>query len=139
MSRVAPDPEGQLDGPTEEAAYFDSPRGIAALWFGVMAGPVSWYLHLNVSYALVRKICETGDVWLLHLTTLVTLTPALAGVFVAWRCWRRLGEPGVAAGAGTLGRSRFMALGGLGLSGFFTLVLLVAWIPDFLIEACALQ
>ncbi len=139
MSRLASDPQSRSDPMTEEAAYFDSWRGITALWFGMLAGPVSWFLHLNVSYALVRKICETGDIWLLHLTTLVTLVPALAGVAVAWLSWRRLREPKVTTGPGTLGRSRFMALGGLGLSGFFALTLLVAWIPDFLIEPCALQ
>lgn len=139
MSRLASDPEG---GPAETRRvldYFDSRRGIAALWFGMLAGPVSWYLHLNVSYALVRKICESGDVWLLHLTTLVTLLPAIAGVIVAWRSWRLLGKPVDAVGGSTSGRSRFMALGGMALSGFFALVLLVAWIPDFVIRPCGLS
>lgn len=139
MKRLASEREGEGREAHVPDEYFESRRGIAALWFGMFAGPASWYIHLNASYALVRKICETGDVWLLHLTTLVTLLPALAGLVVAWRSWRRLGEPDSTVGGGALGRSRFMALGGIALSGFFVLVLLVAWIPDFVIQPCGLQ
>ncbi len=118
-------------------AYFDRREGIVTLWFGFLAGPAAWFLHLNISYSLVRLICVRGGFWLLHLTTLVTLVLAAAGVWVAWRSWQRLGEPEVTKGSGTLGRSRFMALGGITLSGFFLLTILVAWIPDFLLDPCA--
>ena len=139
MNRLVADHGARLDGASEEAAYFRSRSGIATLWFGMLAAPASWYLHLNVSYALVRWVCETGDVWLLHLTTVVALAVATAALLVAWRSWRRLGEPLLAAGSGTIGRSRFMALGGLAISSFFTLVLIVAWVPSFLIEPCLMQ
>lgn len=103
MKRLASEREGEGREAHVPDEYFESRRGIAALWFGMFAGPASWYIHLNASYALVRKICETGDVWLLHLTTLVTLLPALAGLVVAWRSWRRLGEPDSTVGGGGTG------------------------------------
>lgn len=122
--------------PPSELAYFDSPRGIIALWFGFLGGPAAWYLHLNISYSLVRLICETGDTVLLHLTTFVTLAVALGALLVAVRSWRRLEQPRLTTGSGTAGRSRFLALGGIALSAFFALTLITAWIPDFLIEPC---
>lgn len=118
-------------------AYFDRGRGILALWFGLLAGPAAWYLHLNVSYGLVRLICLHGNSWLLHLTTLAMVALAAAGAWVAWGNWRRIGEPEITTGPGTLGRTRFMALGGLMMSGFFLAIILLAWIPDFLLDPCA--
>lgn len=121
---------------SEPRVYFDEGRGLVELWFGFLAGPAAWFLHLNISYSLVRYICFSGAGWLLHLTTLATLLLAAAGMWVAWRSWKRIGEPDVTSGPGTLGRTRFMALGGLMLSGFFTAIVLLAWIPDFLLHPC---
>lgn len=117
--------------------HFDSPGGLAALWFGLLAGPAAWFVHLNVSYSLVRLICRGGEGWLLHLTTLATLVLAGAGVWMAWSTWRRIGEPAVTSGGGTAGRTRFMALSGIALSGFFFGVILLASIPGFVLHPCA--
>ena len=135
------DPRSSATGPVpaHELEFFDTRRGIAVLWFGFVGGPLAWYLHLNISYALVRLICATGDTLLLHLTTLATLALAVAALVVAWLSWRRLRQPEVTTGSGTLGRSRFLAVGGIALSGFFALILIAAWIPDFLIDPCAWQ
>lgn len=122
--------------PEEAAMYFDEPAGIGELWFGLLAGPAAWLVHLNVSYALVRYVCASGSGWLLHLGTLAMLALAAAGVLVALRSWRRIDEPTVTGGAGTLGRTRFMALGGMALSGFFLLVILLAWLPDLILSPC---
>lgn len=133
-------PEARLEPVSPaERAHFDTPRGLAALWFGFLGGPLAWYLHLNISYALVRLICQTGDTMLLHLTTFATFLVALAALLMAVRSWRRLQGPESTRGAGTAGRSRFLALGGIALSGFFALILLVAWIPDFVIDPCVWQ
>lgn len=121
----------------ESPTYFDRGRGIAVLWFGLLAGPAAWFLHLNISYSLVRFICFHGHGWLLHLTTGAALVLAAAGAWVAWRSWNLIGAPEVTNGPGTLGRTRFMALGGLMLSGFFLTIILLAWIPDFLLHPCA--
>lgn len=118
-------------------AYFDRGSGILALWFGLLAGPAAWFLHLLVSYSLVRYICSSGAGWLLHLTTVGALLLAAAGLWVAWRSWTRIGEPEVTTGPATLGRTRFMALGGLMLNGFFLAIIVLAWVPDFLLHPCA--
>lgn len=128
--------EGEAEHTADAQAFFDSDRGLLALWFGLLAGPAAWFLHLNISYSLVRLVCSSGQSWLLHFTTLATVLLAAAGIWVAWGSWKRVGQPGVTKGAGTLGRSRFLALSGIGLSGFFLLIILLAWIPDFLLHPC---
>lgn len=134
-----PGSEAPVDPATELAeaeGYFSHRRGIAALWFGMLAGPAAWFLHLVISYSLVRLICQTGDSWLLHLTTFATLLLAAAGVLVAWRNVRRVGHLRATAADGTMGRSRFMAVSGIALSGFFLIVVLLAWLPDFFLSPC---
>lgn len=108
-----------------------------ALWLGVLAGPAAWFLHLNISYSLVRLVCSSGHGWLLHLTTIATLLLAAAGLWVAWRSWNRVAQPEVTKRPAMLERTRFIALAGIGLSGFFLLVILLAWIPEFLLHPCS--
>lgn len=120
----------------EAPLYFDEPAGVSALWFGVLAGPAAWLLHLNVSYALVRYVCASGAGWLLHLATLAMVALAAAGGIVALRSWRKVGEPKMTGGGGTLGRTRFMSIGGLALSAFFLFVILMAWLPDLILSPC---
>lgn len=117
--------------------HFEDPRGLAVLWFGLLAGPIGWFLHLNVSYSLVRLICRTGETWLLHVATLTTLALAALGVWVAWRSWLRIGRPVTTLGGGKPGRVGFMALGGIAISGFFLVVILLAWLPSLMLNGCA--
>lgn len=137
--------------------YFDRGAGLSALWFGFLAGPTAWFLHLVISYALVVYVCRTGDVWLLHLATAGTVLLAGAGVLVAMGSWRRLfprSEPNAPdvehatmmdqreglrrsdPADPTIGRARLMALGGIALSGFFLAMILMAWVPDLVLSPC---
>lgn len=135
MSQQLPGGRTALESPAG-TDYFEAGRGIVALWFGLLAGPLAWFLHLNVSYSLVRLICLQGGRGLIEIATLTSLLLAAAGVWVALRSWRRIGRPEVTTGSGSFGRSRFMAAGGLGLSGFFFLVILVAWLPGLFLNPC---
>lgn len=122
---------------SDAAAYFEDSRGLAVLWFGLVAGPAAWFMHLNVSYSLVRLICRTGEIWLLHVATLATLALAALGVWAAWRSWAIAGRSVINRAGGTMARSRFMALGGIVLSGFFLVVILLAWLPGLMLDPCA--
>lgn len=119
------------------AERHDSGReGIAELWFGLLAAPAAWFLHLTVNYSLVRYACATGAPWILHLVTLAALALAGTGGWVAWRNWRRTGRPAETTGGGVEGRSRFMAVGGVAASAFFALVILAAELPNLFLEPC---
>jgi hypothetical protein len=50
-----------------------------------VGGPSAWFLHLNISNALVPESCDRGTKILLHVTTIVCVLLAAAAAAVAWR------------------------------------------------------
>lgn len=120
----------------EVAERFARGKGVAALWVGFLGGPAVWFLHLVVSYSLVRYVCFTGAMWLMHLTTAVSLLAAGAVIWLAWRNWQQTGRPLDAGGGGMEGRSRFMALIGLLFAASSLLLIVVQGIPNFVLDPC---
>lgn len=126
----------EMSETTERRRRFREPRGIALLWFTVLAGPVAWLTGLNADYALVRVACARGSMLPLHVVSLATLLLALAGGWVAWTEWRRTGREWPGEGGGTLPRSRFLiALGLLG-SPYFALVIVAQWVGKLFLNPC---
>lgn len=121
---------------TEHTEYLRGGRGIAALWFAVLAGPAAWMLGLNAEYSLVRVACAKNSMLYLHAVSLATLLLALAGGWVAWREWRRTGREWSDERGGTIPRSRFMGALGLLASALFTLTILAQWIASFFLNPC---
>jgi hypothetical protein len=112
------------------------PRGLLALWFAVLAGPLAWMLGLNAQYGLVRVACAKGSMFSLHAVTVLTLALALAGVFVARREWHRAGRAWPDEHAGTLSRSRFMAVLGLLAGALFSLAIVSQWLANVFLNPC---
>lgn len=106
------------------------------LWAGWVAGPAAWALHLMGSYLLVSMACETGDIWLLHGVTLVTLLMSLAAVAMAWRQWGQVGRYWPGSGDGETSRIRFMAIMGLLLSALSALLIAAEGVPNFILSPC---
>ncbi|HEX2091157.1 MAG TPA: hypothetical protein VHG28_02100 [Longimicrobiaceae bacterium] len=121
---------------TESTRHFGAPRGIATLWFVVLAGPVAWMLGLNADYALVRVACAKSSMLYLHGVTLATLLLAAAGGWVGWREWRRAGREGPGGESGTLARSRFLVALGILASALFALTIVAQWIPKLFLNPC---
>ncbi|HEX9937423.1 MAG TPA: hypothetical protein VGB15_09875 [Longimicrobium sp.] len=119
-----------------EPEHFREPRGIAALWFAVLAGPLAWMLGLNAAYSLVRVACAKNSMLYLHAVSLLTLLLALAGGVVAWREWQRAGREWPGEGGGTLPRSRFMVALGVLASALFSLVIVAQWVASFFLNPC---
>lgn len=121
---------------TDVDRYFNQPRGIALLWIGMLAGPIAWFLHQQVSYILATLSCTDAATIVLHVVTVITSLIAIAGAGIAWMSWRRTGHAETIRGGGTVARSRFMALSGLLLSFLFLLVIVAQGIPNFFISPC---
>jgi hypothetical protein len=115
---------------------FERTRGIALLWFGLLGPALAWFFHLALSYILVGYACDSGLVVLLHGASLLMIGVTLAAGWVSWKNWNRLGRPTDEEIEPPEGRSRFMAMSGLVMSGFFLLVILAQWIPTFIMPAC---
>lgn len=120
---------------SDAEAYFTSHRGIARLWLGMLLPPGAWLIHLSASYSMSSNVCE--NVVLFHLVTAGALLLTLMGGWLGWRNRRDLGGPLNPDEAGTMARSRFMATAGLASGALFTLALLFAEVPNWVIPPCA--
>jgi hypothetical protein len=114
----------------------EEPRGIATLWFAMLAGPVAWFTGLNLNYSLVRLACAKGSLVSLHLVSALTLALAVSGGVVAWREWRRVGGGWPGEGGDPRARSRFMAVIGLMSSALFSVVILAQWVAQLILNPC---
>lgn len=116
---------------------FTQPRGVARLWYGMLAGAAAWKLQLVVNYAVVPYACWHRVEALNHLASLATFVLALSGAWVAWGSWKETGGGWDADDlGGPVGRSRFMALGGMALGALFALLILGQWVPNLFLSPC---
>lgn len=123
--------------PTERIGHLRQARGMAVLWFALLAGPLAWMLGLNAQYSLVRVACAKDNMLYLHAVSVLTLLLALAGGWVAWREWKLTGRHGPDEEAGgTLARSRFMVGLALLASALFGVAILAQWVANFFLNPC---
>ena len=108
----------------------------AALWAGVLAGPLAALTQLQVNYALVLWACAAGREWALHVVSLLALLVTVAGGLLSWRNWRHAGGGWEDGGAGVVPRSRFMAVVGILISGLTALIVVAQWIAIFVYDPC---
>lgn len=117
---------------------------LRTLWFGIFGAPVAWALQLIVAYSLVAHSCFPKDVPLhapsfggLRMTgiivsaaLLVVGAGALTVAIHSWRVMRCGREAERRAGLEVSDqRVRFMAFGGILLSGVFLFALVMSILP----------
>ena len=115
------------------------PRRIAALWAGILAGPIAWLTLLEVNYVLSYVSCESQQKWFLHAAVAVSLALVAGAGYLAWvsgppEDTQDRTAPVTRSTAEV--RARWMALAGLGLSLWFILVILTMEIPILVLRAC---
>jgi len=118
------------------ADRFNQPRGILALWFGVLGPPTIWLARLKISYILVPYACLTGWTWMLHAVTFATLALTAFAGWVAWRGWQRAGVVQQSDEASVIHRSRFLVMVGLLSAAFFFFVIAAEGLLNFLVDPC---
>jgi hypothetical protein len=112
---------------------------LAALWIGVLAGPVVWAAVLETNYALSYVACEQRHAWMLHLTTGVAIALIAIAAFGLWRAAPPMGddsEPSIDPRETAVVRARFMAVGGLAMCAWFAFVILATDIPAIVLKPC---
>jgi hypothetical protein len=103
---------------------------LALLYVGLLVGPVSWLLSLELGYALSYKACGArAAAWL----QAAALSPMVLIGIVAWAIWR-LAE--VAAPDFDRRWPVWMARAGLILCAFFALVILANDVPIVVLQPC---
>ena len=119
----------------------------AALWFGVLGGPVAWTTQLVVNYSLEEwfacapSTTAPGEVVGLEVPSaalivsgLLTVVAVAAGIvsFVGYRNIRANGDE-VAT------REKWMALAGIMNSVLYLIVILASFGPPLLLDVCAVS
>ncbi len=119
-----------------QAREFTEPRGVLALWTGILAGPIVTLLHQEVSFILVPFACAWGWQLVMHAVTLVALALIAGAGWLSWRKWKEAGPRWPGDGNDSVSRGRFMAAGGVLLSGLFFLLVLAQGIATVVLNAC---
>ena len=105
-------------------------------WIGILGGPLVWLVFLQLNYMLAPSACLSQNKTMLGMVTVIALFGTLGSAFAAWRGWQQTGATGHTEEGGAIGRSRFMALSGIGLSALFAFVVLASAIPIMFLGAC---
>ena len=112
---------------------------LAALWFGVLAGPLMWATLLETNYALSYVACEQKHEWMLYVSAAAAIGVIALAALGLWRA-RPAGlddsEPSTDPRETAVTRSRFMVIGGLAFCAWFTLVILATEIPVVVLKPC---
>ncbi len=108
----------------------------AALWTGVLAGPIVWLLSFEANFALAPWACTFDAKLALYIVSVIALVLAAASGLLSWRQWKELGQEWPGEGGGAVPRGRIMAIGGVLLSAMFFLVILAQSIPEIILGAC---
>ena len=112
---------------------------LAALWAGVLTGPLAWAALLQTNYVLSYVACEQRQSWMLHLSAAVALVLVLAAAIAAWLAAPALGsgdDRGETPAETRHVRRRFMALAGLAMCAWFAIVILATEIPALVLHPC---
>ena len=99
-------------------------------------GPAAVLVSMQAKYALVPWACSHGSTVLLHAIAFGGLALAGASALTALREWRSAGGAWPDDEGGARGRSRFMGMLALLLSGASLVVILAQWIPELLLSPC---
>lgn len=115
------------------------PARVAALWAGMLTGPIVWLALLELNYVMSYVSCETRHTWFLHLAVVVAVALVAVAGSLAWR----FGPPEdsqdrtapVTRSTAEV-RARWMAAAGVGSSSWFILVILAMDIPVLVLRTC---
>lgn len=110
--------------------------GLLRLSLGVLLGPVIALTNQELIYAADAWTCGHGYRATMHLIPLLCLIVTIATAVTAFRDWRAAGG-GVEEEAATIAsRTRFLAIMGVGISVFCSLVVIAQWAAIVVFDPC---
>ncbi|HYC01017.1 MAG TPA: hypothetical protein VEC57_17920 [Candidatus Limnocylindrales bacterium] len=115
---------------------FRRSRGIAMLFYGMLAAPLALAAHLLINYALVHLVCSRYDRQWLHVLAALFVLIAASGAAMSVATWRRAGAHWPDTASDVLTRARFLSALGLGTSALIVLVLIAQWMATAFIDPC---
>jgi hypothetical protein len=114
---------------------------LAALWAGVLTGPLVWLTLLEVNYLLAYVACETRSTWVMHLAIAVALLMVAGAGYAAWAAsygnmFTEETRTLPLSDETRVQRSRWMSLAGVAFSLWFMLVILAMEVPLIVLKEC---
>ena len=127
--------DGSPTGP-ESASPFARWRGLLRLSLGMLLGPVVALANQQLTYSANMWACGHGLQAAIHVVPILCLIVTAGAAIVAYRDWRAVGG-GLEDEAATVStRTRFMALSGILISIFSSLVIVAQWAAVFVFDPC---
>ena len=137
----------------QDPAPYRQRASLAWLWFGVIAGPLFWFVQEWLNYAFSSYTCYPGDTPLaavpagwnwyrsgMYGIDAAAFLVALTAGYVSWRAWvaTRGEKPGGVDEAMELGegRTRFFAIWGMMYSVAFLGAILFQTIASIMVPLC---
>lgn len=118
------------------AATFARWPGLLSVSLGVLLGPVIALTNQELIYAADMWTCGHGYRATMHLIPLLCLAVTIGAAITAYRDWRAVGG-GIEEEAATVAsRTRFLAIIGIGLSVFSSLVVIAQWAAIVVFAPC---
>ena len=114
---------------------------LAAVWAGLLAGPLAWLTLLQVNYLFAYVACEVQRTWFMHVASAVAILLVASAGFAAWRASdgdmrenEALTHP--LSDETRRQRSRWMSLAGVACSIWFVVVILAMEVPIIVLREC---
>ena len=111
----------------------------AALWTGILTGPIVWLTMLEGNYLLTYVACESGHKWYMHVVVLAAIALVGTAGYLSW-IYGPPGDPEIDTPPVTREtseqRARWMALYVIASSIWFIIVILANEIPILVLHAC---
>jgi len=104
--------------------------------WGLAAGFLAWGIDLGLSYILVQHSCSTGHHYVLHAITFVCALLALSGFVAGFAILRRFPTDTTEEGGSRFDRAYFQLLLAIAFSLSFTLVVVAAAVPRWILGPC---
>ena len=110
--------------------------GLLSLTLGLLLGPVIALVNQQLIYAANMWACGHGAQATMHIIPALSLLVTVGAGITAYRDWKAVGA-GVEDEEATIAtRTRFVALLGITISAFSSLVVLAQWSAIFVFDPC---
>jgi uncharacterized membrane protein len=106
------------------------------LVLGWILGPVIALLNQQLIYAANMYACGRNLQHASHVIPALCLAVTLGAGWQAWRDWKISGAGVEDEEATVAARSRFIAMGGMAISAFSSLVVIAQWATIFVFDPC---
>jgi hypothetical protein len=101
----------------------------------LLAGPLAWFVTLQVNYTLVKWTCASRQLLWLFATPAAAMAVVLIGVAVTWRHLQALRDA-TPTGGRRIDRSLLLAVAALSLHGISGLLIAVSAAVQFILSPC---